>query len=164
MSDAFPRYMSGFINLSGINTFTTSPEQLPVNRGGFVSGVAMEFLWATVHIVNTDLIASGDSVEFAISVGSTPTAVRRVDDPDVLGGLELRVNTATAVGYILLDEARRIEWQTQDGHGQLVAADQIHISANSTTQAAIVTFIWRIYYRFVKVGDRALFGIIQSQS
>jgi len=164
MTDAFPRYMSGFLTLSAANAFTTTTENLPVNRGGFVTGVAMEFLWMIVEVTATDILVQNDDVRFMVSVGTTPTVMARIDNPDVLGHVTLRAQSSTAVGFQILDFKERIDWQTTDGRGQLVASDQIHISGDSTTQAAAVTFPWRIYYRFVKIGDRALFGLIQSQS
>lgn len=166
MTDAFPNYFSGRLPLSAANTFTTQSVDLPVNRLGRVSGtqaVVLEFLWALIDIDGADFVANTDLLTFNILIGRVPTAVSNINNPDVLGKIEL-INDFVTSGMAQRDNVRRIEMQSTDGHGQLVAAEQIHLAADSTGQAGAVAYNWRIYYRFVKIPAMEMMGLLQSQT
>jgi len=166
MTDAFPNYFSGRLTLSAANTFTTAATTLPINRIGRVSGtnaVVLEFLWMDIQYEAVDFLANADTLDFAVSMGSTPTAVRSLNDSDVLGSFVKVLHVGATPGTAFVPGIHRIRWETQDGHGLLVAAEEIDISGDSAGMAAASRFDWRIYYRFVNIPAMEMMGILQSQ-
>jgi len=164
--DAFPNYTSGRLVLSGANTFTTQTITLPLNRirvGGAGRTTILEFLWIDVTIVSVDLLANSDEVAFSFSSGAVPTSVQNISNPDVIAEVLLFAHVGASPGTALVRQNFRMDLQSQDGHGQLIAVDRINVMGNSSGLAAAAQFRWRIYYRFVNVPIEEFVGIVQSQ-
>ena len=164
-TDIFPNYMSGLLTLSAANTFSTQTKELPVNRLRVAGGEAtvIEFLWVDIALNTVDFIATADDYVLSVQTGTTPTLVGTFNNPDVLAFFNQEAHFLTSGGFFT-DNVRRFDFQSQDGHGLLVAADRVHISANTAGMAAATGFAWRIYYRFVSVPVEEFVGIVQSQS
>ena len=166
MTDAFPNYFSGRLTLSAANTFTTAPTTLPINRIGRISGTratVLEFLYVVMETRSTDFLANSDEVRFAISSGPTPTAMLTISNSDVIMAQATGVHLA-ASGVHLKDTIFKFDLQSADGHGQLIAAEDIHVMGDSAGMAAAVAFNWRVYYRFVQIPALEMMGILQSQT
>ena len=165
MTDAFPNYFSGELTLTTANTFTTVPVRLPINRIGRVSGTkatVLEFLWISFTHRNHDFLTIADNITFTVQTGGAPTGIERLDAPDVIANWSTELGIVTS-GAVLVDELVKIDLQSADGHGQLVAAEEVHISGDSTGMATATAFHWRIYYRFVQIPAMEMMGILQSQ-
>ena len=164
-TDAFPNYFSGLLTLSAANTFTTQTITLPINRIGRVSGtkaVVLEFLWAVVDTKVTDFVAGSDDLIFTIQMGPTATGVDSFDNPDVLATVHVENHLLTS-GATLANEIHTMNMQSADGHGLLVASENIHITGDTSGMGAPTQFHWRIYYRFVQIPAMEMMGILQSQ-
>lgn len=163
--DAFPNYLSGSVLMSAANTATNSRVSTPIPRLA-TSGARptiMEILWIDIEFTATDVIADGDAVELTFSTGATPSATQRIDDGSVIARLALDNNFVTS-GMVLMRMPFRLDLQSKDGYGQLLASDSFNVRAESAGQAAAVNFRWRMYYRFVQVPMAEYIGIVQSQS
>ena len=164
MTDAFPNYFSGNLTSSAANTFTTSVITLPINRIGRVSGTkatVLEFLWVDLHFQVIDLIANGDQLEFALS---TPPAFGSMPDfaeSNVIAFYSVE-NAFTTSGMALMS-TKRINLQSADGHGTLVASENINVNLLTAGQAAATRVSFRVYYRFVQIPALEMMGILQSQ-
>ena len=165
MTDAFPNYMSGLLSLSAANTFTAQTNEFPVNRLR-VSGAkatVIEILWIDIALATIDMAAAGDAAEISFKTGPLPTDLQNYDNPDVFAFWGQEVHFVTS-GMALESLVYRIDLQSNDGHGQLIAADRFHIGAQTAGMAGATNFRWRLYYRFVNVPITEFIGIVQSQS
>lgn len=162
--DRFPNYISSSITQSAANTFTTQTLAMPIPRitSGARSATIMEFLYIDLSQDNFDLVATGDRVQFGITVGSPPTAVNALDHSQVICHFDRTVEGPTDVGLIPWTFPYRIDLQDKNGYGFLVAADNINISMTSTGQAAACRTFFRIYYRFVTIPISEYVGIVSS--
>lgn len=165
MTDAFPNYMSGLLTLSAANTVTVQTNEFPVNRLRVTGTKAtvIELLWIDISLATIDYAAAADTALMSFKTGTVPTDMQNLDNPDVFAfwGEEFHfVASGAALGPLVT----RIDLQSKDGHGQLIAADRFHVAADSAGMAAAVSFRWRIYYRFVNVPVTEFIGIVQSQS
>jgi len=163
--DAFPNYLSGEIILSAANTFTTSRENTPIPRLA-TSGARptiMEVLWVDIAYTTTDLIADGDKLYFSIRTGGVPTGIGNLSEGNVMVYNEVAKSLTTS-GSDIIHYPIRVDLQSSDGYGQLLAADAFNVSAWSVGQAAAIRVRWRMYYRFVQVPMSEYIGIVQSQS
>jgi hypothetical protein len=57
----------------------------------------------------------------------------------------------------------RYDLQSNDGYGQLLAADSFFCAINSVNTGLSNTIFFRMYYRLVQVGVDEYVGIVQSQ-
>lgn len=113
-----------------------------------------------IYPSNEDLSTDGDYLFFSISTGAAPTAVKHIENGNVLAMFYVYLNGAATSTLIM---PYRINLQDKNGFGQLVATDRININAMSHGMAAAVQYHWRIYYRYVTVGAEEYIGIVQSQ-
>jgi len=165
-TDRFPNYMTGVLTLSAANTFTTESIATPIPRlptGSGATSTIMELLYLELDARNTDFLVTGDSVEFGISVGSTPASVIGIHQAQAVLAINLDYALATS-GSVLLNMPIRHSLQEENGFGFLLAADTINTTGVSAGMAAATQFRWRLYYRFVNVSLTEYIGIVQSQS
>lgn len=161
--DKFPNFMSGRLTLSAANTFTTQQIFTPIPRLKTTGNKAtvMELLWMELVPTVTDFVASGDNLSFGVQIGAVPTAVATPDDPRSIWTYITEFGALTSGGNLQVYPARA-DFQSQDGHGYLLASDAFHITGLSTGQAAAVSYNWRIYYRFVEISVAEFVGLVQS--
>lgn len=166
IGDRYPNYFSSILTLSDTDTFTTQEYTLPIVRPSSGSGRAtiIEALWVDIYPGNISFDTQGDTIDFAISTGSTPSSIPTLDDGNTLITWAWTMdgdNTSTA-SLITYVRPWRYNLTDKNGFGQLIAADRIHISADSNGQSVANTFRWRMYYRYVTVGAMEYVGIVQS--
>ena len=161
--DKYPNYISSSLTLSAANTFTTTSLSMPIPHvtAGAASATIMEFLYVEITPTVTDLIAVGDSIDFALSLGAAPAAIPAISATTTVLRKRLLIQGATS-GFPLLDFPMRYSLQDENGYGFLNAADQINVSGNSNGQAAAVSFAFRLYYRFVTLPISEYVGIVTS--
>ena len=167
MTDAFPNYFSGSLTMSAANTFTSATTTLPINRIGRVSGtkaVVLELLWVDFHVITDDLIVNGDLWEIGFS---TPPAFGSMPDfaeSNVIAFYSVKAHVGAGPSSVIIPAVWRLNLQTADGHGTLVASDVLNVQADSAGMGAALRFDWRVYYRFVQVPALEMMGILQSQT
>lgn len=165
--DVFPNYTSGRLVMSAANAFTTASITLPIVSGGFGAGggrrTILEFLWIKVFVQGTDLLANADDYQVSFTSGATPTAISDWSNPDTIAFVTQTAHVGANPGSLLTTQQHRVDLQSADGHGQLVAVANINVSADSGGMAAALQIRWRIYYRFVNVPIEEFVGIVQSQ-
>ncbi len=161
--DNFPNFMSGRLQLSAANTFTTLKVNTPIPRLRTMGGKTkvMELLWLHLAVQTIDVIATDDTYEFDISLGTVPTAQRTWNDTRTV--LNVRAENAFVTSGMQVHRFPiRVDLQSADGFGYLLAADAFNVSGTSVGQAGAVIFDWRLYYRFVDIPITEFVGIIQS--
>lgn len=166
-TDVFPNFMSGTLTLSGPNDFTTVRVNTPIPRLKTIGNRAtvMELLWMEMVVSKEDFVDRPDRVEFQMSIGTPPTQISNFGDPLVfatmkysLGGL----NTGLAA-LITTQWPWITDFQSQDGHGYLLASDAFNVSGDSLGQDAnAIVFGWKLFYRFVSIPLTEFIGIVQS--
>lgn len=122
----------------------------------------MEFLYVDVSLGATDLVATGDAINFALSVGAAPSGVPNISTTTTVATLRLLRQAGATESALLLKSPMRINLQDKNGFGFLVAADTLNVSGVSIGQAAAVVYNFRIYYRFVTVPISEYVGIVSS--
>ena len=162
--DKYPQFFSGRLIESAANTFSTISINVPTNllqaRGS--RRTIIEILWADLAVSGDDG-ADGSVQEVSLSLGSTPTAILPINDPRNFAFVQ-RVTQLTTSGSTIQVSPHRVDLQTNDGFGYLLAADRFHVSVLGTSQTNALTLNWRVYYREVAVSVLEYVGIVQQQS
>ncbi len=159
--DKFPNFISGRLTLSAANTFTNQQVFTPIPRLKTSGNKAtvMELLWVDLQLNVTDFVAAGDNAAFSMSIGTAPTTVTsRLDDPRTITSFFQEASAAAT----MVNMDHRIELQSLDGYGTLLASDSFNVSGVTTGQAAAVQYDFRLYYRFVEISIAEFVGLVQS--
>lgn len=171
--DVNPQYLSGTLTLSGANTITTGSLPLPITRvgqSGAARSVIMEIL--KVFVVMPQIDADGAAVTarnsfFIVSTASFGTVAAQFSDPRIVAYVARNVRNAfTAAGTGTLDVdvgPKMVDVTDGDGHGILVATDNLYIQGDTDNYTAAATFYFKILYRFKEVSLVEYIGIVQSQ-
>ena len=162
--DKYPQFFSGTLTESSANTFTTNSINVPTNllqaRGN--RRTIIEVLWINLTVNGRDgATASVAAINF--SLGSTPVAFFDRNDPRAIATFQESVIITTS-GLVSYVSPVKLDMQTKDGFGYLLAADRFHVSIVGTSQTAALTVNWRMYYREVSVSVMEYVGIVQQQS
>lgn len=123
----------------------------------------MELLWLEVDFGSGVLNAAGEAVTFEMSLGATPTAILGIDDPRVITKAGHTMQILTSGGSVTYDFIR-VDMQSLDGYGYLLASDSFNVSIVGTATSTAFKAEWRLYYRFVDVPVTEYVGIVQSAS
>lgn len=162
--DKFPNYMSFKVQQDGVNLFNNDQIVTPISRlsRGGKKVTIMELLWVDFDYINIGFLAPGDSVIVGMSTGQFPIIAPTQGDPEVLFTHRTLIQGVGA-SWITTFNAQRYNFQSEDGHGLLMATDSFNAWIDTTGMAAVVTWSARVFYRFVEVGVTEYIGIVQSQ-
>jgi len=166
--EKFAQYFTAGPQTQSANNQTLELEvQLPVVRLPTLNKVTIiELLKVAVYQTTTDVAVAASGNEWhTISTAQVPSATLNnclVDSVTLWGSLRHHKMT-TAVGVETWEDCE-YDLTDGDGHGKLVGTDSLFLYSGSTAVAANLSWIWRIWYRFVNVGLLEWIGITQSQS
>jgi len=171
MLDKYPNFMSWNIAQAVADTLKTIQVFVPIPRIQGMRGKAtvIEVLWID-WFYETAMDNPADSLQWSISTGPAPTSVTNLAD-----GATFATAMDTVEGYIgggpFVDSGamfmrtlpRRLDLQSKDGFGILLASDSFYVALDSLTTGVINTVAFRLYYRFVDITIEEYVGIVQSQ-
>jgi len=162
--DKYPQFFCGILNESAANTFTTQSINIPTNllmaKGN--TRTIIEVLWIDLQLAGNDGATLSTS-DISFSIGSTPTAILSEDDPRCFGHLQDNIVITTS-GLFYDKRQKRIDLQSKDGYGFLIAGDRFHVSVLGGSQTSALALRWRVFYREVGVSVMEYVGIVQQQS
>lgn len=174
IKDQFPNFLTGQVVQESANVFASRLFNTPIPRvaTGQKRATVMELLWIEAFIPYHEGVVSSDandSYDAQFTTGTTPTTVLRFDDTRVFAQFSLSTKPVSnisvplsGVGGMILEDVKRWNFQSQDGFGYLLAADQFHVSVNSFNAAIVQRIQWKLYYRFVDVDILEYVGLVQS--
>lgn len=165
--DSFPNYFDINIQHSSANTYTTIPVNLPIARvtSGSRTATIIELLWASCTPVGIDFNANDDSINFSLYMGPPQDTHFPIEGVDSYCIFNVRYDTDfTTSGMWVSKFPHKVNLQSKDGFGFLVASDKINAAVLSSGEGGAVDWRVRVYYRFVTVGIEEYIGIVQSQS
>jgi len=177
--DKYPQFVGFQITQTGTNADTEVRIQLPKYRFGTGATqstvIIWEFLKAEIwpHLSDGDLSHNNAAITVT---GSTASHFGRAgtdyfaypNDGDCLFMMTSYLNDANRHfdenhPYRSLSAQDTIDFQFQDGRGQLVAVDDIFLQVHTVNFDAATTIRGRIWYRFVKANLAEYIGILQQQ-
>ena len=172
--DVNPQFLNFEVTTSAANTFTEVTLGTPIVRVGTgpanSRSVIMEILKVFVEFPELDLDAAAatNRVEIlTIATTTQGTTQFRLGNPRCLVRAVHSVRNAfTAAGTGMLDVQNDpvvIDLTDGDGHGVLVATDNIFIGFNTAGFTAVALTSGKILYRFKEVELVEYIGIVQSQ-
>lgn len=169
--DVSPQYFVVPANTtSAANTFTEAAIPTPVPRNK-VQGdrvTVMEFLKVYFNNAEPDNnpAAGGSVVSATAQISSSSLTTTSFGNTKVLAFCEKIVRGAfTAAGSYGMEITDPYVWDCTDGngHGILVATDNIYFGVNTSGFTGTATFTARILYRMKNISLPEYIGIVQSQ-
>lgn len=167
--DVYPQYFVTQLSTTTNDTTIVAAIPLPVPRIP-TSGKAtiLEFLWADINMETGRVGNSSNFTALSLTGSSTLTAGSGgyhtfLANPQVIGYHKNETDQITGVGVQLVDQPYRLDWQSNDGKGLLIATDRIYIYVTSLATLGLVRATWRVWYRYVDVSIQEYVGIVQSQ-
>lgn len=171
--DVNPQFISGAVTLSGINVFTELSLNTPTARvgtGTTFRSVILELLKIFVDFPPVDITGAGATsrvFSFTVATASQGTVQFTLDNPRLIMRLDHETNNAftaaTSAMLDLQDNPRMVDLTDGDGHGVLIATDNVFIGCQTSNQAAASRFSFKLLYRFKEVSLVEYIGIVQSQ-
>ena len=163
--DRYPQYITDSVVSSAANTWTQQTKPLPVNRVGSTSGNKTRILEiARVEFEVSDQTSTVDATGYRVYVTTKSHATEpNFADPSVIVQ-DGNIVWFTTSGSGLYQRQKRIECETSDGYGILVATDNLYVSLKTTNWTAAATLRYKIWYRFVDVSLQEYIGMVQAQS
>lgn len=164
--DVFPNFLTGTIQQTGDDDFTTVLVNTPIpriqtSRGGQRATV-MELLWVELMFPQIDMKAApAVSYIFQMVIGTVPVGIITFNNPRVI--MMKRLDTHTVVeGGAITEQPLVYDMQSKDGHGYLLAAESFHVSIFTVLSGVTNTAEWRMYYRFIDIPLSEFIGLVQS--
>lgn len=169
--DVNPQWLSFTVTQSAADTTTTATQTIPVQRlptGGRAQ--VLELLRVIIARPTGQAIASAteaaDVWQLYLSTASFGTTATNFAEPRVFASDEYELRGAfTAAGTygFPLDRKREIDCTDGDGHGIIIATDQIYAQGVSSGTGAANVWRVKMLYRWKNVSLQEYIGVVQSQ-
>lgn len=170
--DVSPQILTANIVMSAANTFTEGTVVLPQNkfRNTPTTAIVMEVLKVFFNQSEAD---ANPAAAGSVLIGSVALSTRSLggslvaSNPAIFAIYDKIIRGAfTAAGSYGTAYQEPFEFDLTDGngHGYLVATDQMFLSMSSSGYTAAASCAIKILYRFKEVGLAEYVGIVQSQS
>lgn len=170
-NDVNPQFMNLSLTQSGIDTFTQSATQIPIQRLATMGRAqVMEVLKVFFQTSDITVGAAGTTarqVTAALTTKSFAAAVQ-LNEPTCFAIYQKGVTNAFSAGgsgTIASEmEPYVIDLSDGAGHGFLVASDNIYLQVSSANSGVANLANVKILYRWKDVSVQEYVGIVQSQS
>ena len=165
--DVNPQILTITATQTAADTTTIIQQPLPIPRYPTAKGrnLVMEFLWVDYY----DIIATTTAANTTqlITITTNPTAfansLTAIQDARLLDAWWRVVTFATAVGFLEKPVERYQDLTDANGHGILVAADNLYVGTYSTGTTYANSAVIKLAYRWKEVSLEEYIGIVQSQ-
>lgn len=166
--DVFPNFLTGKLEMDATGVFRTTVVNTPIprlqTRGN--KATVMELLWVEWFSSTLKFLEAGQQATWQMTIGAQPTAILDYDDSRVFAAYQIRWEAEVAAGAkdILYSFPVVHNFQSQDGHGYLLASDSFNFSgfSASATPVGQFTIHWKMFYRFIDIPLNEFIGLVQS--
>lgn len=169
--DLYPNFLSWSLATSAADTVTTSTIFTPIprlqQRGN--KAIVMELLellvvaWATPRTVFASFDAQFDAWYYALGTGKAPTSMPALSEGAVFSMGGRGANFVTS-GLAIQEFPYRYSLVNNDGRGYLLGTDAFFCLVDTAGLGVVVTFDFKLMYRFVEVDLAEYVGLVQSQT
>jgi hypothetical protein len=164
-TDINPQFISDWVTMSGINTYTSKTINLPVNPGATITKGkvrVMEFLKVYIDFTFDTLVQNG-YILVQLTYKEQAAALTALDVQKWIVKMGRKMQVLGAAAAIFAEVPFMADLTDGNGNGILIGQQQIFLGVMTGGQAAAQSCAIKVLYRFKDVPVEEYIGMVQGQ-